>query len=413
MKILILSASDTKGGAAKVAHHLAQGLSDRHHEVCYLVQKQSGTDEFTQEIPHSPQPTSRSISERVIHRLGINQLGLNNSVPFKLGGKFIRQFDVVHLHDLPAFNYAALPWLTRLRPTVWTMHTMAAFTGNCLYAYDCDRWQKNCGDCPQFGQFPLSWLHRDASDLNLNIKRLLYGLSKLHIIGVSQWISEQARQGILGRFPIDTILNPVDTTDFYAIADHTSLRQRLNIPVEANVILFSVSGKIEDNRKGLDIILKALPQLKTPNIYLIPLGIANDNGDISAALANFPHREFEHVSDTAKLNELLNVADIVWHPSRADTSSLMSLEAFAAGTPVIAAQVGGVPEVVQHGDIGYLIPPDDPDSLAAKTDQFFQCSSGDRQTIGKRAVEYVQEKFNLEQFILSHESLYESLLKIE
>ncbi|AFY37246.1 glycosyl transferase group 1 [[Leptolyngbya] sp. PCC 7376] len=409
MKILILNASDVKGGAAKVGYLLAKGLVERHHEVCYLVQHQSATDTFIQEIPRPiVKHESRTIPQRIIHRLGINQLGLTETLPFRLEADFVRQFDLVHLHDLPTFNLAGLPWLSRLIPTVWTMHTMAAFTGNCLYSYDCDRWQSSCGNCPQFGKFPVLWLHRDGSGLNINLKRLIYQLSQLHIIGVSNWISDQAKKGILGRFPVQTILNPVDTKDFYPIVDRTALRQSLNIPIDAEVILFSVSGKVEDQRKGLDIILKALPQLTLNNLYLIPLGIAGAGTQIAEALAGFAHREFAHVSDVALLNKLLSAADLVWHPSRADTSSLMSLEAFAAGTPVIAASVGGVPEVI--GDAGILMPPDDPSALVEATHEFLGRSLQERQATEEYAVDYVKEKFNLNKFITAHEHLYKSLI---
>lgn len=409
MKILMISASDVKGGAAKVGYLLAKGLIEQSHDVCYLVKAQSSEDEFIQQIASVPNPQrSRSISQRIIHRLGINQLGLNETFPFSLKADFLKQFDLVHLHDLPSFNFAALPWLSRQVPTVWTMHTMAAFTGNCLYAYDCDRWQKSCGNCPEFGKFPLIWYHRDGSDLNLGLKRLFYQFSQLQIVGVSSWISEQARASILGRFPVETILNPVDTNDFFPIADRIVLRQSLNIPVDAQVILFSVSGKIEDQRKGVDLILEALPKLKLPNLYVIPLGIAAKSSDIPKALAKFPHREFEHVSDVSLLNKLLNAADVVWHPSRADTSSLMSLESFAAGTPVIAAAVGGVPEVVSN--IGMLIPSTDPDALVTATHEFFGRSPAERQKMGEQAVNYVREKFSLEKFITAHEKLYQSIL---
>ena len=64
---------------------------------------------------------------------------------------------------------------------------------------------------------------------------------------------------------------------------------------------------------------------------------------------------------------VFNAADVVWHPSRADTSSMVSLEAFGCGTPVIAAAVGGVPEIVRDGVSGLLIPPDDPTALVTAT----------------------------------------------
>ncbi|MDJ0900412.1 MAG: glycosyltransferase [Xenococcus sp. MO_188.B8] len=411
MKILIINSADTKGGASKVGYMLAKGLHEREHYVLYLVGKQFASDIFIEEISFINPGNARKFSQKVIHRLGINQLGLLNQFPFKLGKSFIQSFDLIHIHDLPSFNLLGFPWLTRLRPTVWTLHTLAPFTGNCLYPYSCDKWKRNCGQCPQFGKFPLTWLHRDASGLNLRAKRFIYGLSCLHIVGVSEWVSYQAKQSILGRFPIHTILNPVDTEIYHPLSQKAELRRKFGIPEEANVILFSVSGKVEDTRKGLDIILDALPKLKTTNIYLIPLGIAAAGSEVATKLTAYSHRPFEHIANPHKLNQLLNAADLLWHPSRADTSSLMSLEACAAGIAVIAADVGGVREIVKHGETGYLIPANDPEALAEKTDLFFSLPQEQRRKMGKQARQRVEVQFSLKQFLDNHESFYEEILK--
>jgi len=53
-------------------------------------------------------------------------------------------------------------------------------------------------------------------------------------------------------------------------------------------------------------------------------------------------------------------------PSRCDNCPLVIIESLAVGTPVIASRVGGIPEVVRDGIEGFLVPPDDPPSLATK-----------------------------------------------
>lgn len=410
MKILLINAADIKGGAAKVGYHLGKGLRDRAHDVTYLVGKKFAQEDWIEEIPKLKRTKNRTRSQRVIHRLGINNLSLNSDFPFQLSPAFLQQFDIIHLHDLPSFNLLGFPWLTRQRPTVWTLHALAPFTGNCLYPYDCDRWQKNCGQCPQFGQWPLLWLHRDASGLNLFAKRWVYRLSQLQIVCVSQWLTDQTQQGILKRFPIHTILNPVDTRLYYPLPEQAKLRESYKIPESANVILFSVASKAIDTRKGLDIILNALPKLKTPNLFLIPLGITDKSDEIEAQLANYPHLPFQSVSDPHELNKLLNLADLLWHPSRADTSSLMTLEAFAAGTPAIAAAVGGVTEIVTHGETGYLIPPNDPESLAQKSHEYFALSEEKRGKMKQAASDRAETHFSLERFLDEHELLYRQIL---
>lgn len=69
------------------------------------------------------------------------------------------------------------------------------------------------------------------------------------------------------------------------------------------------------------------------------------------------YREF-HSNDRG-LRDLYERCDALVLPTRADTFSLASLEAMACGLPVISCPVGGIPEIVSHGETGLLIPPDD------------------------------------------------------
>ncbi|MEO1134748.1 MAG: glycosyltransferase, partial [Cyanobacteria bacterium J06639_1] len=349
MRILQINNSDTKGGAARVAYMLSQGLRDRGHEIEYLVKSKHADESWIVEAG-LPQKTGRTVSDRVIHRLGLNGLSLNSAFPKSLGRKYIEQFDLIHLHDFMGFQFNTihLAWLSSLRPTVWTLHTMWPLTGGCLYAYDCDRWQRSCGACPQFGEFPLLWLHRDGSRGIRAIKNWTYGRSRLYPVGVSEWISQVSREGILGRFDIRTILNPVNTEVFHPI-DKTEVKQKLGIPPAAKTIMFSLAANLLDKRKGVDVILEALPQLQGEGYFLIPLSISAQSEEMQSVFARFPSLEPRHISDPAELNIRYNAADLLWHPSLADTSSLVTLEAFAAGTPAIATRIGGVQEIVTEG----------------------------------------------------------------
>ncbi|NQU95334.1 MAG: glycosyltransferase [Candidatus Omnitrophica bacterium] len=410
MKILQINNCDTKGGAAKVAHRLCRGLMGRGHEVLYLVAKKHGSDNFVKEI-EKPSVKLNSTFKKILYRLGLDMVTLNASFPFNMGRNFINDFDIIHIHDPMGgyFNLAGVAWLSRIKPLVWTMHTMWPFTGGCLYSYDCQRWKKNCGKCPQFGTFPIIGFSRDGSLPAINIKRLIYKHSAIFPVAVSQWLCSIARQSILRRFDIIKIQNPVDTRLFHPI-DKNLAKAKLGIPANAKTIIFSVASKPEDKRKGIEIILKALPLLKTKNIFLLPLTITADSHKIEEALRPYPSLAASHIENEIELNTAYNAADILWHPSLADTSSLGILEAFAAGTPAVASRVGGVQEIVVDGENGFFVEPNNPEQLAEKTDILFS-DDKKRRDMSKNACRKAISDYSIDIFLDKYEQLYKKIIE--
>jgi glycosyltransferase involved in cell wall biosynthesis len=229
---------------------------------------------------------------------------------------------------------------------------------------------------------------------------------RLNLIGVSEWISNQCRRSQLFRtFPIETICNAIHPHRFFAV-HRGEARRRLNIPQEARVVLFSVSGNTQDTRKGLDIAKQALRELGSADIFLLPMGIAHESSELKTALLFHKGLPARHVSDDAMLRDYYAAADVVWHPSRADTSSMVALEAFACGTPVIASTVGGVPEVIRS--LGILIPPENPTALANATRSFFTdraICSGLRDSLSNHS-----PMNDFERMITQHERYYDRII---
>jgi glycosyltransferase involved in cell wall biosynthesis len=341
----------------------------------------------------------------VIHRLGINALSLNSPFPKSQGKAFFDQFDVIHLHDPPgSFNLAHLPWLSSIKPVFWTLHTMHAFTGNCIYTYGCERHLRHCGNCPQFGKFPLMWLHRDGSRLILNLRRLIYKRSRIFPVCVSEWLTGEARKGILNRFPIRTILNPVDQEAFYPIPKPEA-KKRLGIDPGKKTVLFSVAANPLDVRKGTDIIFEAIRGLDLDDVVYMPTAIASESEDLQKALQGVESLPPRHLSTDEELRLHYSAADVVWHPTRADTSTMVGLEAMSCGTPVIAARVGGVPEIVRDRVNGLLIEPESTEQLVEATRRIFS-EAGLMRKLVDAAPASVAEIHSLDRFVASHMDAY-------
>ena len=134
--------------------------------------------------------------------------------------------------------------------------------------------------------------------------------------------------------------------------------QPLTFPTDARIVLFV--GRLE-KRKGIDTLLAAAPAILAHdnNVHLVIAG--NDGEGWSTKVASDLPRDRVHflgAVDDATRDKLLHAAYCLVFPSRYESFGLVPLEAFVHGTPVVAADAGAIPEVVQH-ECGLLFPPGD------------------------------------------------------
>ncbi|MDP2954300.1 MAG: glycosyltransferase family 4 protein, partial [Chloroflexota bacterium] len=124
--------------------------------------------------------------------------------------------------------------------------------------------------------------------------------------------------------------------------------------------------------KGLEYLLEALQRLKDQDIRLTLVVSSQDlehyGGHIAGKIARLgiggKIDSLGEVQEAKKLLEIYRAADIFVAPSLWDTSPASVLEAMCVGLPVVATRVGGIPEFVEDGVNGILVPPKDPQALA-------------------------------------------------
>src|SRR5574337_583559 len=227
MNVLFINWSDIVGGAGIAAHRLYKGLLNQGIDVKMLVAKAQSEDENVNVLSRRVRSFGQKITYRIGRRIGLDSVYLDRSSVEN--HDFFKKADVLNLHNLHGdfFNYLALPELAKSKPSVYTLHDMWSFTGHCGYSYDCGKWRTGCGGCPYPSSYPP--ITRDSTRLQWRLKKWVYNRSKLTIVTLSRWLTEQAKQSMLNCFPIYYIPNGIDT-DIYKPLDKELCRKMLNIP---------------------------------------------------------------------------------------------------------------------------------------------------------------------------------------
>lgn len=274
----------------------------------------------------------------------------------------LEDFDLLHLHWVAQFvdltgSGAAL----RGRPLVWTLHDMRPFTGGCHYSGGCRRFTEECGACPQLG----STDGKDLSFQNWRLARRAYRTLDLTVVSPSAWLAEQARASSLFRdVPVHVIGNP-HPLDLFRPLNKARLRREMGIGEEDLLLVFSAQS-LNNRRKGMYYLDKALAMLADGPLRdilrILLLGVAPPDFSLPGGLKG---EALGHVNDPGQVALLYAMADGVVAPSLEDNAPNVICEAAGCGVPVIAFNAGGIPEMVRHGETGWLAEREDAAGLAA------------------------------------------------
>jgi len=286
---------------------------------------------------------------------------------WKLLGLPGQRLEILHCHNLHGkyFDLRALPWLSSQIPTILTLHDAWLLSGHCSHSFDCDRWKFGCGKCPDLKIYPA--IPRDATAENWQRKQKIFKESRIYISTPSRWLMNKVEQSMLTPSIIEArvINNGVDLTIFQN-ANKQKVRDSLGIPQDTKVLLFTAEGIQyniwKDYQTLRAAIIRVAEQLDGQRILFIALG-ENATGE---QLGRAELRFVEYQKDPRIVARYYQAADIYIHAALEDTFPNTIVEALACGTPVIASAVGGIPEQIQNGITGFLVPPKDPEAMAEK-----------------------------------------------
>jgi glycosyltransferase involved in cell wall biosynthesis len=141
--------------------------------------------------------------------------------------------------------------------------------------------------------------------------------------------------------------------------------------------------------------------------------LAGDGPEHSAIAQEIGRRKLEKqirfLGSRADIPRLLQAADIFLLTSISEGIPLTVIEAMAAGLPVVATRVGGVPEIVQEGHTGFLAPAGDDEQLSAAIKRLVDNASL-RQKMGAAGRSRAETTFADDRFVDSYQCLYEQML---
>lgn len=253
--------------------------------------------------------------------------------------------DIIHLHNLHGYylNYPLLFQYLREEfkgKIVWTFHDCWPVTGHCPYFVlaKCDKWRTMCSKCPNKGYYPISWF-MDSSESNYKLKKKLFsGFENMTIVCPSGWMQDIVKQSFLKEIKSVIISNGIDLDVFYPRKTEVSLR-KYNIPKDKKVILGVAS--IWEERKGLEVFINLAKELDE-NYVIVLVGL--NKAQKRKMLFNMIG--IERTENKDELAEIYSRADLFLNPSEEESFSLVTIEAMACGTPVLALDSSAVKELV-------------------------------------------------------------------
>lgn len=290
--------------------------------------------------------------------------------------KFMKEYDVVHFHNETDLSFPFFSYFVK-KPKLMHCHCL-----DVSYGF----YKRNAVSRQVFKR--ISDVHVAVSD---SIRGLLLDLG-------------------IERSKIRVVRNCVDTEKYHPAVDEK----------EDNLLLFA--GRLHPN-KGLHVLLKALKYLKKP-VKLAVVGsqrarfYCSDYHSEILQLAEAVNKQGFHevnllgVQTQQQLIRLYQKATMFVCPSISEPFGIVNLEAMACGTPVVASNVGGIPEVVRGKVNGLLVPPGEPEALASAIEVLLEDKSL-RTQFGSEGRKWVVESFSSEAVAKRLLDLYAELLKLE
>ena len=304
--------------------------------------------------------------------------GIDFFYPFKLAALLKKdQADILHLHNSTAFFYGVLAGkIAGIRRIIYTEHA------------------------------------RDvAPNIKVRIMDKILSYMTDRIVVVAEFLKRNlVHKEWINPEIISTIYNGIDGDQFSREFDREGIIKELSVSPAANLI--GIVARL-DPIKNHRCLIKAMKKVST--IFSDAVLLVIGDGPLREELEELVTEEqlqdnILFLGTRNDIPRLLSMLDIFVLCSLSEGLPLTILEAMAAGKPIVASAVGGIPEVIDHGIDGILIPSDDSDRLAEAISELLH-DDKKRDDMGEKARKKFEERFTIQTMVERYEELYEETEK--
>ena len=370
MKILTLNSHDSIGGAARAAYNLYFGLKELGLDSRMLVSSKA-TQDHGVEGPGTKLGKMRSLLSQHIDDLPkkyFSTLNENLHSPAwfsNIKAEAINEInsDIFHLHWVQG-GYLSIKTIAQLnKPIVWTLHDMWAFSGAEHYSNGSLRYKEGYNKS-----------NRPEGDAGIDLNRWAWKRKKkawariknLTVVAPSKWMARCAAESVLFKDRRIEVIPVGLDHNLYRPRDKQTVREILGMPLDKKIILIGAMNFLKDKRKGGHYLKKAFELLvkagcdKKYEVYVL-----GTTAPLIDQQFGFKTNYYGTNRDDLSLALLYAAVDVFVAPSIEENFSATVFESLSCGTPVVAFDIGGMPDMITHKQNGYLAKPYLVDDLAA------------------------------------------------
>ena len=415
MRVLIVNTSERTGGAAVAANRLMKALNNHGIKAKMLVRDKE-TDSLTvSALPRSPWLRWNFLWERLVifvrchfSRKHLFEIDLANTGSDITRLREFQEADIIHLHwiNQGMLSLNSIRKILRSgKPVVWTMHDIWPATAICHVTLGCRHFTTRCYGCRLLGK-------GDGDDLSTTVwqrKRRMLNDENIFFVTCSRWLESEAKaSALLKGHKITSIPNPIDT-HIYNRCHKKEARERLGLPQDRRLILFS-SQRVTTPLKGMDYLIEACQLLGDLTKSQTPYEVVILGGHAEEVVEQLPLKAHPlgYVNEEQRIVDVYNAADVFVLPSLSENLPNTIMEAMACGLPCVGFKVGGIPEEIDHKQNGYVADYRSAEDLARGIQWIL--NEADYESLSRNAIQKVVRNYSQQSVALRYAEVYQQAM---